>query len=97
MMGFKIVGRDNEKTPRAWISGSQLKHKDIGRLENELAAQNRVIDRQRQTIQELTQELNSKKSIVADWLEPPIASAKSSKNSCMSGSSDGYIFIEVGT
>jgi hypothetical protein len=75
-MGLKLVKNDNEKTLGAWISGSELKGKDIERLEKELSAQSCVIDGQRQTIEELRQELNKKKSIVADWLEPPIFSRK---------------------
>ncbi len=96
MMDLKIVKRDNEKTPEAWISGSELKHIDIVRLEKKLSAQNLVIDRQRQTIQELKQELNSKKSIVADRLEPPVASVKSRKQNDIPEVNDGYISIKVG-
>ena len=75
-MGLKGAKKDNKNLHEVWISGSELKHKDIECFKKELLAQNHVIDRQRQTIQELRQELNTKKSIVADWLEPPIFSRK---------------------
>jgi len=97
MMGLKSAKKDNKKPPEAWISGSGLKHKDIESLERELSAQNHVIDRQRQTIEELRQELNTKKSIVADWLEPPVASCKYSKGSDISDVPEGYIAINVGS
>jgi hypothetical protein len=95
MMDLKDAKKDNKKLPEVWISGSEWKHKDIECLKKELSAQNHLIDRQRQTIQELKQELNTKKSIVADWLEPPVANHKYSKES-IPDAQKGYIAISVG-
>jgi hypothetical protein len=96
MMGLKDAKKNNKKLPEVWISGSELKHKDIECFKKELLAQNHVIDRQRQTIQELRQELNTKKSIVADWLEPPTAIQKHPKGSGNPDARQGYIAINVG-
>jgi hypothetical protein len=96
MMELKFAKKNNKKLPEVWISGSEWKHEDIECLKKELSAQNHVIDRQRQTIQELKQELNTKKSIVADWLEPPIASPKHLKGSDIPDAREGYIAINVG-
>jgi hypothetical protein len=96
MMDIKGAKKDSKKPPEVWISRSELKLEDIECLKKELSAQNHVIDRQRQTIQELKHELNTKKSIVADWLEPPIVSPKYPKEPSVSDVQERYIAISVG-
>ncbi len=85
MSVLKIVKRDEEGTHGQWVLGCDLrfsntdylellqeKQEEIDRLEKEVAFQKRVIDSQRQTLKEF----NRRKSIVADWLETPIAHRK---------------------
>ena len=93
MKGLKDAKKANKKL---WVSGSEWKHEDIEFLKKELSAQSHVIDRQRQTIEELKQELNTKKSIVADWLEPPVVSRNYPRESNISEAQEGYIAINIG-
>ena len=92
MMGLKGAEKENKKL---WVSGSKWKHDDIECLKKELSAQSHVIDRQRQTIEELKQELNTKKSIVADWLEPPVVSRNYPRESSIPEAQEGYIAINA--
>ena len=87
-----IPGSQPKQLNENYVEILQEKEKIIEGLENELSLTERVIDRQRKTIQDLMREQNFKKDIVADWIDPqPVI------NSEFPGPEqvDGYITINV--
>ncbi len=81
---LKIIKRD-EGINGQWVLGCDLrfsntdylellqeKQEEIDQLEKEVCFQSRVIDSQHKTIRKL----KGKKSIVADWLQPPVVNIK---------------------